>query len=216
MIVELINDPRAALEIIINSLKNGKDVVSANKKAIAENFGYLYKIQQATGSSLLYEGACGGSIPILRTLEEYYDNELLKSIKGIVNGSSNYILTQMESGYLTYHEAVSKAQELGFAELDPWLDVACYDSKCKLCLLAAHGFGLILKPEDIINLGIQNISSFDINYAKEKDLKIKLIALAEKSSLNPNDSGKKIKAFVMPFFISKDEENDEKNHEEDI
>ncbi len=256
LIIELIDDSDAALEIISSALKSGKDVVTANKKAIAENFEYLYKLQMITGSSLLYEGACGGSIPILRTLEEYYDNELLKSIRGIVNGSSNYILTKMELEKISFHEAVKQAQELGFAESDPWLDVAGYDTKYKLCLLAAHGFGVILKPEDILNLGIQNISPFDINYAKEKNLRIKLVANIEKiffdrafieSGLKPGysdgfqNAGLKagvkenfnehqteqaslevkqgsqlywgIRIYVLPHFISKDEQLANVNYE---
>lgn len=233
LIVELIDDSQAAFEIICSAMKSGKDVVSANKKTIAENFEYLYKLQQQTGASLLYEGACGGSIPILRTLEEYYDNELLKSIRGIVNGSSNYILTQMEVEGLSFHEAVRGAQELGFAETDPWLDVAGYDSKYKLCLLAAHGFGLILKPGDIFNLGIQNISKFDINYAKEKKLKIKLVAHVEKvesseSSLssesfereknvakvrNEGQFWDKYRVYVLPHFISQNDQLAAVNYE---
>jgi homoserine dehydrogenase len=165
-------------------------VVSANKKTIAENFEQLFKLQQMAGASLLYEGACGGSIPILRTLEEYYDNEELVSIKGILNGSSNYILSKMEKENVQYHEAVKRAQELGFAEKNPWLDVAGYDTKYKLCLLAAHGFGLVLKPEGILNSGLQNISGFDINYAKEKNLRIKLVGNIERIYSN--------KPFIKP------------------
>jgi len=197
LIVELIDDADAAFEIISSSLINVKDVVTANKKTIAENFEFLYKLQLETGSSLLYEGACAGSIPIIRTLEEYYDNELLRSIKGIINGSSNYILTKIELENLSYEDALPEAQALGFAESDPKLDVGGFDSKYKLCLLAAHAFGIILKPEDILNIGIQNISSFDINYANEKNYRIKLIANAEKY-------GSKYKIFVLPYFIPKE------------
>jgi homoserine dehydrogenase len=196
LIVELIDDADAALEIVGDALLKGKDVVTANKKMLADNFELLYKLQLETGSSLLYEGACAGSIPIIRTLEEYYDNELLKGIKGILNGSSNYILTKMELEGISYTDALKQAQQLGFAESDPWLDVAGYDTKYKLCLLSAHALGLILKPKDILNLGIQNISSFDINYANEKGSRIKLIAHAEKA-------GDKYRIFVLPHFIPK-------------
>lgn len=194
LIVELIDDPDAALEIVGDALLKGKDVVTANKKMLADNFELLYKLQLETGSSLLYEGACAGSIPIIRTLEEYYDNELLRCVKGILNGSCNFILTKMELENLGYSKALNQAQQLGFAESDPWLDVAGFDSKYKLCLLSAHAFGLILKPEDILNIGIQNVSSFDINYAKEKNSRIKLIAKAEKT-------GNRYRIFVLPHFI---------------
>jgi homoserine dehydrogenase len=196
LIVELIDDADAALEIVGDALLKGKDVVTANKKMLADNFELLYKLQLETGSSLLYEGACAGSIPIIRTLEEYYDNELLKGIRGILNGSSNYILTKMELEGLSYTDALKQAQSLGFAESDPWLDVAGYDTKYKLCLLSAHALGLILKPKDIFNTGIQNISTFDINYAGEKNSRIKLIASAEKV-------GDKYRIFVLPHFINK-------------
>lgn len=197
LIVELIDDADAALEIIGDALIKGKDVVTANKKTVADNFELLYRLQQETGRSLLYEGACAGSIPIIRTLEEYYDNELLKSIRGVLNGSSNYILTKMELEGLSYTGALKQAQELGFAESDPLLDVGGYDSKYKLCLLAAHGFGLILKPENILNLGIQNISEFDINYAKEKGMRIKLLAHIEKTE-------NAYRLYVLPHFVKRD------------
>lgn len=194
LVVELIDDADAALSIVSQTLAEGKDVVTANKKMLAENFEYLYALQSETGSSLLYEAACAGSIPIIRTLEEYYDNELLRSIKGILNGSSNYILTKMELEKLSFGEALLGAQSNGFAESDPYLDVSGTDSKYKLCLLTAHAFGLILRPEDVLNFGIQNVSPFDINYAKEKNSKIKLIARAEKIN-------NLYRIFVMPYFV---------------
>lgn len=206
LIVELIDDAHAALEIVAGSLLKGKNVVTANKKLLAENFELLYRLQLESGASLLYEGACAASIPIIRTLEEYYDNELLKSIRGILNGSSNYILTKMELDGLSYNEALKQAQALGFAESDPWLDVSGCDTKYKLCLLSAHAYGLLLKPADVLNLGVQNVSSFDINYANEKNYRIKLIARAEKS-------GDKYKIFVLPHFVPKSDSLGIINHE---
>lgn len=197
LVVELIDDADAALAIVVETLAKGKDVVTANKKMVAENFEYLYELQVSTGASLLYEAACAGSIPIIRTLEEYYDNELLRSVKGILNGSSNYILTKMEAEGLSFENALLQAQHSGFAESDPYLDIAGFDSKYKLCLLTAHAFGLILKPEDVLNFGIQNISPFDINYSKEKNSRIKLVAHAEKN-------GSKHRIFVLPYFVLKD------------
>ena len=196
LVVELTSDAEAALEIIGSSLVKGLSVVTAGKKVLAENFELLYRLQQQTGASLLYEAACAGSIPIIRTLEEYYDNELLSSVKGILNGSSNYILSKMEFDNLSYSEALRQAQVAGFAEGDPLLDVNGTDSKYKLCLLAAHAFGIIIKPEYIFNCGIQNITSFDINYAAQNNCRIKLIAGIEKS-------GGLYKAYVIPRFVSK-------------
>lgn len=197
LIVELTSDADAALEIIGSSLAKGQSVVTAGKKVLAENFELLYRLQQQTGASLLYEAACAGSIPIIRTLEEYYDNELLSSVRGILNGSSNYILSKMEFEKLSYHEALKQAQLAGFAEADPALDVDGTDAKYKLCLLAAHAFGIIVKPKYIFNSGIQNITPFDINYAAQNNCRIKLIAGIAK------DNGG-YRAYVLPKFISRE------------
>lgn len=196
LVVELINDADAAYKITCDSLKNNTGVVSANKKMIAENLESLFRLQFNKNISFLYEGACGGSIPIIRTLEEYYDNELLRSVKGILNGSSNYILTKMELENLSFADALADAQRLGFAETDPHLDVSGIDTKYKLCILSAHAFGIILKPRDVLNFGIQSVTPFDINYAREKGLRIKLLANVEKA-------GNKYRIQVLPHFIPK-------------
>src|SRR5690606_12269378 len=125
--VELINDADAAYEIVSRALKSGKNVVSANKKMIAQHLEELIALQKEYGTSLLYEGAVCGSIPIIRNLEEYYDNELLHSISGIFNGSSNYILSKGFIEHMDYDTALKQAQDLGFAETDPIMDVGGYD-----------------------------------------------------------------------------------------
>lgn len=204
LIVELTSDTDAALEIIGSSLAKGQSVVTAGKKVLAENFELLYRLQQQTGASLLYEGACAGSIPIIRTLEEYYDNELLSSVRGILNGSSNYILSKMEFDKLTYHDALLQAQLAGFAEADPALDVDGTDAKYKLCLLAAHAFGIIVKPEYIFNSGIQHITPFDITYAAQNNCRIKLIAGIAKDGNSTNGSPGGYRAYVLPKFISRE------------
>lgn len=197
VVVELINDSNEAFEIVNRSLEKGNDVVSANKKLIAENFLDIFNQHQKNGGSILYEGACGGSIPIIRNLEEYYDNDLLTSVKGIVNGSCNYILSKMELDQQDYKVALEEATKEGFAELDPWLDVAAYDSKYKLVILGIHAFGIVLNPEDVLNLGIQNVSTFDIQYAKERGWRIKLLATAYKH-------GDKYRFYVIPSFVSRE------------
>lgn len=199
VVVELIDNADDAFKIVSTALGNGVSVVTANKKMLAENFETLHKLQEKNNVALLYEGSAGASIPIIRNLEEYYDNELLSSIKGIVNGSCNYILTKMELENLPYETVLKEAQNNGFAEADPWLDVAGYDTKYKLTLLAIHAFGIVLKPEEIPNLGIQNISYDDILYAKEKGLRIKLLARAEKV-------GDKFRVYAMPHFVTRDSE----------
>jgi homoserine dehydrogenase len=197
-VVELIDDADAAFEIVSKALRSGKNVVSANKKMIANHLEELVELQQKYGSSLLYEGAVCGSIPIIRNLEEYYDNELLHSVSGIFNGSSNYILSKIFQENMPYSVALKQAQDLGFAETDPSLDVDGYDAKYKLIIAAAHAYGLYIDPDEVLNIGIASISENDVRFAKEKNLKIKLIPTAQEI----NDS--KVVLYVLPKFISAD------------
>lgn len=194
-VIELIDDANAAYEIVSKALSKGKNVVSANKKMIANNLEKLIAIQQQHNTSLLYEGSVCGSIPIIRNLEEYYDNELLHSVSGIFNGSSNYILSKIFQENMPYAKALKQAQQLGFAETDPSLDVDGFDAKYKLAIVAAHAYGLYVNPDDIVNIGIANISEYDVRFAKEKNLKIKLIPIAREVSES------KVVLYVLPKFI---------------
>jgi homoserine dehydrogenase len=196
-VVELIDDADAAFEIVKEALRRGKAVVTANKKMIAEHFTELLELQKQYGVPLLYEAAVCASIPIIRNLEEYYDNDLLESIEGIVNGSTNYILTRTAEDNLTYADALQQAQQLGYAESNPILDTGGFDAKYKLLILLAHAFGIVSKPEDIFNIGIDKLGELELNYAREKGLKVKLVAYAEKTA-----SGK-TRAFVLPKFVDK-------------
>lgn len=193
VVVELINDSEAAYQIVKQALSSGKSVVSANKKLIAEHFEELISLAKANNVSFLYEAAVGGSIPIIRNLEEYYNNDSLSSVQGIVNGTTNYILTQSNYG-VAYEEALQKAQELGFAEIDPTLDVDGFDSKFKLVLLIKHAFGLIVQPEEVFNYGIRHLKPQDVKYAGEKGYRIKLFSRAEKL-------GENVVGFVAPHFV---------------
>lgn len=199
VIVELIDDADAAFEIVSTALKKGKAVVTANKKMIAEHLEELLELQAMYNVPLLYEAACCASIPIIRNLEEYYDNDLLESIEGIINGSTNYILTKTFEEGIGYSEALEKAQELGYAESNPILDTGGYDAKYKLIILILHAFGVKTKPDEIFNLGIDRLGELELNYAREKSLKIKLIAQAYKTVHGD------IAAFVIPTFVSKTE-----------
>ncbi len=196
-VIELINDADAAYEIVTRALKSGKNVVSANKKMIAEHLDELVNLQEKYNTSLLYEGAVCGSIPIIRNLEEYYDNELLHSISGIFNGSSNFILSKIANEGLEYAEALKQAQELGFAEKDPILDVGGYDPKYKLVIAAAHAYGVFVRPEQVLNIGIQNFSAADLHFAEEHQLKIKLVPTAKKLD------DKELALYVIPKLVPK-------------
>jgi homoserine dehydrogenase len=196
VVVELIDDADAAFEIVKTALQKGKAVVSANKKMIAEHFEELLQLQQENKTALLYEAACCASMPIVRNLEEYYDNDLLKSIRGIINGSTNFILTNIQEEQLDFKTALSLAQQLGFAESDPKLDISGSDAANKLSILLAHSFGVIAKPTAFIFNGIENISLPDAVLAKEKKQGIKLVATAKKL-----ENGK-LAAFVLPQFVT--------------
>jgi len=196
VIVELIDDAEAAYNIVKTSLQKGKAVVSANKKMIATHLQELLALQKENNTAFLYEASCCASIPIIRNLEEYYDNDLLKSVKGIVNGSTNYILTKMAEENLSFKEALVEAQQLGFAESDPVLDIDGYDAVNKLTILTLHSFGLLQKPGDFIFNGISSITSPDSIYANEKKLSIKLVAQARRLSNG------KLAAFVLPQFVA--------------
>ena len=195
VVVELIDDADAAYEIVTTALKKGKAVVSANKKLIAEHFEELYELQQKYNVPFLYEAAVCGSIPIIRNLEEYYNNDFLQSIQGIVNGSTNYILTKTFQDNLSFDEALKEAQEKGYAESNPILDTGGFDARSKLQILLAHSFGITTKPEEVFNVGIQNLGDLELKFAKEKNLQIKLLAYAQKRNDN------EVAALVIPKFV---------------
>jgi homoserine dehydrogenase len=195
VIVELIDDADEAFNLVSEALKKGKHVVTANKKMLALHLEELYKLQQQNNVSLLYEASAGGSIPIIRTLEEYFDNEELEKVSGIFNGTTNYILTKTINEKLSYPVALKQAQEKGFAESDPTNDVEGYDAKFKAIIMALHAFGLIIKPEKVLNIGITTLHENDIKYASEKGYKIKLTPVIQRLE---ND---KVGIIVAPSFV---------------
>ena len=199
VIVEVIDDADAAFDIVSTALRGGKDVVSSSKKMIAENLPELLGMQEQTGRSLLYESAACASIPVIRNLEEYYDNDLLHSMKAIVNGSTNFILTKMFEEKLDFQEALLLAQQLGFAESNPSLDVEGYDAVNKWSFLLTHAYGIVEYPDKLVFTGIQNIQGGDAKVALEKNMDIKLVANAQKLQNG------KVAAFVLPQFVKHDD-----------
>ena len=176
LVVEVIDDPEAAYRIACDALRAGKDVVSGNKAMIARHLPELIELQQATGRALLYDASSCGSIPVIRNLEEYYDNDLLLEVKGILNGSSNYILSRVFDHGEEYADALARAQKLGFAESDPTHDISGNDSLNKLVIITLHAIGVYVPPKDIFVYGIPTLRAEDIRYAREKGMKIKLVA----------------------------------------
>ena len=196
VVVELISDADAAHDIIIKAFNKGKHVVSANKKLIADHHKELLDLQAKNNVSFLYEASVCGSVPIIRNLEEYFDNDLLNYVSGIVNGTTNYILTKMANENESYQDALKAAQESGFAEADPTADVEGFDASSKLAIITLHAFGKKIDVEQVIRKGITSLKVEDFKYAKEKNYTIKLIA---NSKIN-HQTGE-ITSTVLPTFV---------------
>ena len=199
VIVEVINESQPAFEIVSTALKNGKEVVSASKKMIAEHLPEILRLQKETGLSFLYEAAACASIPVIRNLEEYYDNDLLHSLRSIVNGSTNYILTKMFEDKLDFKQALLQAQQSGFAETDPSLDIDGWDAVNKWVILLCHAYGIVANPTDILFTGIQDINAGDAAVGREKNYEIRLVAQAKKLQNG------KVAALVLPQFVKQDD-----------
>ena len=198
LIVELIDDAEAAYHIVKRALQGGLSVVSGNKKMLAHHLPELIELQQKHNVALLYDASACGSIPVIRNLEEYYDNDLLVSVKGILNGSSNFILSKIFNEKMSYPAALKLAQDLGFAESNPSLDIDGWDSLFKLIIITVHAFGLYVAPEQIFTYGISNMNDDDIRFATEKERRFKLIGHVEKID------GNRLIMSVMPQLISRE------------
>jgi len=196
LVVEVIDDAEAAYSIVSAALRNGKDVVTGNKAMLARHLPELMELQRATGNALLYDASSCGSIPVIRNLEEYYDNDLLLEVKGILNGSTNYILSRVFDHGESYADALARAQQLGFAESDPTRDINGTDSLNKLIIITLHAVGVYVSPDDVFVYGIDTLRHSDIGYAREKGMKIKLVAQVVKLS------DETFTMFVMPEFVA--------------
>nr|MBE6191163.1 homoserine dehydrogenase [Rikenellaceae bacterium] len=196
LVVEVINNADDAYRIVKTALEKGIPVVSGSKAMLAKHLPELIEIQKRNKVALLYDASSCGSIPVIRNLEEYYDNDLLLEVKGILNGSSNYILSRVFDHKEPYADALRQAQELGFAEVDPSFDIEGYDSLFKLVIITVHALGTYVAPEQIFTYGISTIHDSDIQYAREKGVKIKLVAQVVKVS------DEHFTMFVMPEFVS--------------
>lgn len=197
IIIELIGGYNPAKDIILKALKNKKHVVTANKALIAKYGNEIFKEAEKNNVNVAFEASVGGCIPIIKALKESYVAEKINSIYGILNGTTNYVLTRMEEG-MTYNEALKKAQELGFAEADPSFDVEGKDAAQKLVILSALAFNAKIN-NDIPAWGITKINKNDLKYADDLGYKIKLLAIAKKD----NDE---IESRVHPTMIPKQHE----------
>ena len=197
LIVEVIGGISPAKELILAAFKNGKSVVTANKALLAKEGAALYQAAGEANVDLYYEAAVAGAIPILRPLRESLVGDHVTRIMGIVNGTTNYILTKMDESGTAFADALKQAQELGFAEADPTADVEGIDASDKAAILAGLAFHSRVTDKDVYREGITKITATDVKVAKAMDMVIKLLAITELTA-----SGE-ISVRVHPALISR-------------
>ena len=197
IVVELMGGLHPALEYVTESLKAGKQVVTANKDLIAEHGELIGNLAEQMGSDLLFEAAVAGAIPIIRPLKQSMAGNNISEIMGIVNGTTNYILTKMSETGMSYSDALAKATELGYAEADPTADVEGYDAGRKVAIMATIAFHSRVVFNQVYTEGITKITADDIRYAKEFGYVIKLVGVAKQT-----ENG--IEAKVHPMLIPED------------
>ena len=195
IVIELLGGIEPATSFMLDAMKNKKHVVTANKAAIAANFDKLKKCADENNVLFRFEASVGGGIPILNAITTVLQGNKFDEVMGIVNGTTNYILTQMAECGLAYGDALKAAQDKGFAEADPTADVEGHDAANKLTILIALLFGKYIKPEDIPTEGISKITKAQIEEAKSKGCKIKLLATAK-------DSCGKLEFSVKPTVLN--------------
>jgi homoserine dehydrogenase len=180
VVVEVIGGIEPARELILAALKAGKPVVTGNKELLANVGAELFAAAEEAGVDLLFEAAVGGGIPFIRPLRESLAGERIDRILGIVNGTTNYILTKMTEDGASYADALSEAQSLGYAERDPTADVEGYDAAAKAAIIASIAFGVRVVAGDVFHEGIADITTADIDYAAKMGYVVKLLAVAER------------------------------------
>jgi homoserine dehydrogenase len=180
IIVELIGGVDPALDYVTRALEEGRHVVTANKQLLAQHGPELIAAARRGGAQLRFEAAVAGAIPVIRVVQESLGAIPIEKVFGIVNGTTNYILTEMTRSGLSYEEALGQAQELGYAEADPTEDVGGADAAAKMAILARLAFGVPVRLKDVPYEGIERIKPDDIAYAKELGLSLKLLGVAER------------------------------------
>jgi homoserine dehydrogenase len=198
VVVELIGGLHPAQEFIEAALRAGKPVVTANKAVLAVSGAELAELADASGVDLLYEAAVAGAIPIVRSLRESLAGEQIVRVMGIVNGTTNFILTRMEEDGVDFADALAEAQRLGLAERDPSADVEGHDAAAKAAILAALAFGSDVVDVDVHREGISGIRAVDVAYANRLGYSVKLLAVAELV-----DGGPELSVRVHPAMVPK-------------
>jgi len=184
VVVEVIGGIEPARELILQALKSGKPVVTANKELLANHGAELFAAADAAGVDLLFEAAVAGGIPLIRPLRESLVGEPITRVMGIVNGTTNYILTRMTESGASYHDALAEAQSLGYAERDPTADVEGYDAGAKAAIIAMIAFGARVVAGDVYHEGISGITAEDIAVADRLGYRVKLLGIAERHDVD--------------------------------
>src|SRR4051794_33185512 len=197
LIVELIGGTEPAKEYVLRALGSGRHVVSANKQLLSRFGEEIYDAARAGGVQLRFEAAVGGVVPAIRVMGETLAAAHIERVHGIVNGTTNYILTEMARTGATYEEALAQAQELGYAEADPTEDVSGRDAAAKMAILARLAFNAPVQLDQVPYEGIERVTPDDISYARELGLSLKLVGSAER--LNGG-----IAVHVYPAFLYAD------------
>jgi len=179
IVVELIGGITPAKDIILEAIRQGKHVVTANKALLAQAGRMIFELARQCGVCVEFEGSVGGGIPIIRALKEGLISNRIELIYGIVNGTSNFVLSKMAEEKISFQEALKSAKRLGYAEKNPALDIGGIDSAHKLAILSLLGFGFSTKPDTIYTEGIERIEESDIRYSGELGYALKLLAIAK-------------------------------------
>jgi homoserine dehydrogenase len=198
VVVELIGGIEPARSLVLDALKAGKPVVTGNKELLANVGADLFGAAEAAGVDLLFEAAVAGAIPIIRPLRESLAGERIRRIMGIVNGTTNFILTRMSEDGTDYTDALAEAQSLGFAERDPTADVEGFDAGAKAAILATIAFGQSVVAGDVYHEGIASVTASDIEFAHRLGYEIKLLAIAEQGE------DARIAVRVHPAMVARD------------
>ncbi|HET9554715.1 MAG TPA: homoserine dehydrogenase, partial [Anaeromyxobacteraceae bacterium] len=203
VVVELIGGVDQAFELVAGALSRGKHVVTANKALLAARGDEIFRLARAKSVDVYYEAAVCGGVPIIRTLREALASDRINSLVGIVNGTTNFILTAMAEKGEPLAQALAEAQRLGYAEADPTLDVSGGDAAQKLCVLAQLAFGARLAPQDVLTEGILGLLPEDFAWGRSFGYALKLLAVARRVERAEGESGGPdlIEARVHPAFI---------------
>lgn len=198
LVVELIGGTDAARRLILRALERGKPVVTANKALLALYGKEIFEAARRGGADIAFEASVGGGIPILRALREGLAANRIESVHGIINGTTNYVLTEMEKGGASFEAVLKRAQELGYAELDPSFDVDGIDAAHKITLLASIAFGAELTFKEVPTEGIRDVTPLDLEAAQEFGYRVRLLGITK---LRRDAEGERIEVRVHPTMI---------------